>query len=376
MLHPKTASSLLLLCGYAEIATGVVLFALLAASLYSADDFLVTFLGLPRASLGVLGGNSWQQAAVAFGMHAYADVANGLEQVQRLRASRPLPRVVTLWNSTRFLISFIFLLTLARGLFAVHGSTPAAWPTGALALLALLALDAVLVRPLAVLCQRALEDARPLAAQVEAKEWAAFSPLQRLCRGVFYYEAVLSGTSGLAYMLVPQLFTWLFDFPAAEAGSSAVLFGLSNFGGLVSAFGLYQMKCVCSGAARSLLKAEPPHSPSPPSPPTHPCSADIDTRSGHIAWWLILDLVWLYVYWVGVTAVHGPWNPLTLTGSRPFCHIAFHADSTLALARTVFLYTVYTRGRQASKVSVSIVANGSGSGSAGPKGRSASAKRQ
>ena len=83
----------------------------------------------------------------------------------------------------------------------------------------------------------------------------------------------------------------------------------------------------------------------PSSPPPPSCSADIDTRSGHIAWWLFLDLVWLYVFWAGVRSVHGEWNPLTLTGSRLFCHIAFHADSTLALARTVFLYTVYTRGR-------------------------------
>ena len=55
--------------------------------------------------------------------------------------------------------------------------------------------------------------------------------------------------------------------------------------------------------------------------------------------------MWLYVFWAGVRSVHGDWNPFTLHGSRPFCHIAFHADSTLALARTVFLYTVYTRGR-------------------------------
>ena len=244
MLHPKTAASLLLLCGYAEIATGVALFVALVASIYDPNAFLTHVLGFNAATLGVLGGNSWAQAAVAFGMHAYADVFNGLEQVQRLRAGKPLPRVVTLWNSTRFMISFIFLLTLARGLFEQHGGAPDAWPPGALALLGVLALDAVLVRPLAVLCQRALEDERPQAARVEAREWAAFSPLQRFCRGVFYYEAVLSGTSGLAYLLVPGLFPWLFKFPAAEAGSAAVLFGLSCFGGLVSAFGLYQMKCV------------------------------------------------------------------------------------------------------------------------------------
>jgi hypothetical protein len=74
-------------------------------------------------------------------------------------------------------------------------------------------------------------------------------------------------------------------------------------------------------------------------------SADIDTRTGHVAWWLFLDFVWLYVFWQGITLVHGPWNPLLLRGGNLFTHLAFHADSTLALARTVFLVTLYVRGR-------------------------------
>jgi hypothetical protein len=74
-------------------------------------------------------------------------------------------------------------------------------------------------------------------------------------------------------------------------------------------------------------------------------SAEIDTRTGHVIWWLVLDLVWLFLFWQGITVIHGAWNPLTFSGSTLFCHLAFHADSTLALARAVFLYTVYTRGR-------------------------------
>ena len=56
---------------------------------------------------------------------------------------------------------------------------------------------------------------------------------------------------------------------------------LGQFGVNVMAFGLYQM------------------------------SADIDSRTGHIVWWLILDIVWMYLYWEGVTAVLGDWNPWT-----------------------------------------------------------------
>jgi hypothetical protein len=243
---------ILRLCALGQIAVGVFLFALLAASLYDADSVLVNFLGFPRASLSSLAGNSWAQCAVAFGMHAYADVANGLELVGLLSTSPTphIPKIVSVWATTRFFISFIFSVGLARGQVALHGASPAAWAPGALALLAALLLDALLLRPAAVLCQRALEDARPAPARAEAREWAAFSPLQRFCRGVFFYESVLSGTSGLAYLLAPELFAWLFVFPAAEAGNAAVLFGLSCFGGLVSAFGLYQMRCAAPALAR------------------------------------------------------------------------------------------------------------------------------
>jgi hypothetical protein len=92
--------------------------------------------------------------------------------------------------------------------------------------------------------------------------------------------------------------------------------------------------------------------------------------------------VWLYVYWAGVESVHGPWNPFTLSGARPFCHIAFHADSTLALARTVFLYTVFTRGRggeggpAGAAVAVAAGVAGATGGKSPSVGRSSSAKRR
>lgn len=66
-------------------------------------------------------------------------------------------------------------------------------------------------------------------------------------------------------------------------------------------------------------------------------SCEIDRNRGMVLWWLILDIVWLYVYWDGTASRLGPWNPFTLTGANFWCHSAFHADSTLALARTLFL---------------------------------------
>ena len=263
-------ATLLLWCGYAEILIGVFLGLLLTASLYDANGFLTSFLGFPATSLGCLAGNSWAQAAVAFGMHAYADAANGWEQVQRLRSGKPLPKIATVWNSTRAFISFVFAVSVARGVAAEQGADFTQWPTGALVLIAVLAFDAILLRPAAVYCQRALEDSRPAAAKAELNEWRAFSPLQRACRSVFYYEAVLSGTSGIAYLLAPELFPWLFGFAPGDA-TSTMLFGLSVFGGCVSAFGLYQMRCAlkaraCPRASYSCLPRSLPHArPSPPS---------------------------------------------------------------------------------------------------------------
>jgi hypothetical protein len=48
--------------------------------------------------------------------------------------------------------------------------------------------------------------------------------IQRVCRSVFYYEAVLSGCSGAAYFVFPQLFPWLFVFPN-EDSTMATLWG-------------------------------------------------------------------------------------------------------------------------------------------------------
>lgn len=64
--------------------------------------------------------------------------------------------------------------------------------------------------------------------------------------------------------------------------------------------------------------------------------------------------MWLFVFWQGINETTGPWNPFTAAlggegATSIFPHLAFHADSTLALARTIFLYTVYTRGRTGKK---------------------------
>jgi hypothetical protein len=257
------ARNVLYYCGLAEVAVGVFLMLLMLSSLLLGDWALTSVFRY--ADVGLLGANSWQQAAVAFGMHAYADIANGLEQMKCVgpdARAKALPKVVSLWNSVRFFISFIAVVVVVSALVAQHGETFSAWPPLSLLFIAVLGLDAVVLRPLAVFFQRAHDDANPPEASEEAGEWERFSPLQRFCRGVFYYEAVLSGTSGIVYLLAPQIFPWLFVFPGAEAASTTVLFSFRVFGAFVAAFGLYQM------------------------------NADIDTRTGHVIWWLLLDFVW------------------------------------------------------------------------------------
>ena len=106
--------------------------------------------------------------------------------------------------------------------------------------------------------------------------------------------------------MFPQLFYWLYGF--SESSSSFVTFWfMSQFGVLVFSFGLYQMQ------------------------------AEIDQNVGMITVWLLLDYVWLYYFWDGVTSVWGPWNPFLFQGANFWCQSAFHADSTLAIMRTLFL---------------------------------------
>ncbi len=132
-------------CGLAEMAIGALLMVGLIVSVYDADAVLVRFFGLDASKLGpsrggfwypTIAGNSFAQAAVAFGMHAYADLANGWEQVNLaldMSPKRvPLPKTVTLWNSTRFVISFLWLLKLVDGMVFVHGTDFLGWPAPAL----------------------------------------------------------------------------------------------------------------------------------------------------------------------------------------------------------------------------------------------------
>jgi hypothetical protein len=295
--------------GAFEIVLGVGLMVLMIFSFFDAE-LVLTLFGLPATSLAA---NGWAQTAVAFGMHAYADIANGLELISTTHRST-LPPTVTVWNKTRFIVSFLWMLSIVKAMVAKGGYNVIEWPSLPLVLLIALLLDSLILRPIAVYCQRILNDSNPPLALVEAKEWQNFSLTQKFCRCVFYYEAVISGTSGMVYYCFPELFMHLY-FPHIKTPDAVALWSLSQFGVLVMAFGLYQM------------------------------DANIDTRTGHVVWWLVLDIVWMYVFWQGVGAELGPWNPLTLSGANFWCHVAFHADSSLAVARVMFLLTLGYKGR-------------------------------
>jgi hypothetical protein len=242
---------------------------------------------------------------------SFADINAGLSMMRL--AKEPTARLspqVTVWNTSRFVISFLWMLKIAHGLFHLTLSKTISLnlSPAAMTLLSLLAIDAVIVRPVAVYMQRALNDGYTVERCSELKEYTSLSFLQKCCRFVFYYEAVLSGCSGAAYFMFPELFYYLYGYPTAES-DAITLWCLSQFGVLVMIFGLYQM------------------------------SAEIDQNRLMVLWWLILDIVWLYVYWQGTAAVLGPWNPLTFSGANFWCHSAWHADSTLAIARFIYLLT-------------------------------------
>jgi hypothetical protein len=227
---------------------------------------------------------------------------------------------VTVWNTSRFVISFLWMLKIAHGLFHMTLSKTlemSLTPT-AMTLLILLGVDAMIVRPVAVYMQRTLNDGFAVEKHSELKEYLSLSAVQKGCRFVFYYEAVLSGCSGAAYFMFPELFYYLYGYPPSES-DAVTLWCFSQFGVLVMIFGLYQMSC------------------------------EIDQNRLMVLWWLLLDLVWLYIYWQGTAAVLGPWNPLTFSGANFWCHSAWHADSTLALARFVYLLTPSTRAGEPKK---------------------------
>lgn len=312
--------TVLMVCGVIEMTVGVLLMWCLVLSIYDADAFLQSYLKVPAAMIAQdkSAGNSWAQTAVAFGMHAYADIMNGYEQFnigtqgKTTNEMPSIPKMVSMWNSTRFVISFLWMLQFIRGMSEIHGISTVEkvmnWPLTAQVVVIALLIDSLLVRPFAVYAQRHIDDVRPNKAGLDLADYTKYNTSERCCRFVFYYEGILSGTSGLVYLVFPQLFLWMYKFQNTGFISE---WSLCQFGALVSTFGLYQM------------------------------NAELDTRPGHVFWWLFLDWVWLYVFWVGVTAQLGPWNPLLLQGGNFWTHSAFHADSTLALARSIFLVSRY-----------------------------------
>ena len=274
------------ICAFLQICIGFVFFGLMVLTFYQPTKVLVMVFGIPLGEITPLASNSWAQVAVAFGMSAYADIANGLELISSTSSMKhSIPLTITVFNTTRFLISFIWMLKLFEGMIVIHTlSKP--WPPLTLFILGILTFDSVLLRPIFVYWQRAWNDEHPSKALVEYKEWEKFSFTQKCCRCVFYYEAILSGLSGITYFMLPQVFAYLY-FPELTADWTT-LWSFSQFGLLVMTFGLYQM------------------------------NADIDTHTGHILWWLILDIVWMFYFIAGVKHVHTTFNPFTFKVSITF----------------------------------------------------------
>jgi len=315
-------SNILFVSGCFEFVLGLILLTGFISSILAPEEVLKLLLGAP--SFGPLVASSWAQAAVAFGMHSYADLYSGYQMILcSKKMDTRLPRLVTAWNTTRFAISLLWLLKFSQGYFKFHQTNFDALVTGkawGLVLIGLLAIDGLLNRPAAIFVQRRLEDMRPQVAVGEGlSEYMKMTPIQKFCRGVFYYEAVISGLSGATYFVMPDLFTTLYGYPASDVDFVA-LWSLSQFGCLVLAFGLYQQQ------------------------------TEIDDNTGMIIWWLLLDYVWLYVFWQGTAERLGPWNPFLFQGANFWCHSAWHADSSLALARMIFLGTLLTSGRGAKKL--------------------------
>ena len=205
-------SPILRICGFLEMCFGFVFLSLMLASFVDPSKVLSQVFGIPLGSISPLASNSWAQTAVAFGMSAYADIANGFELLSfSFTGKHSIPSTVTVFNTTRFLISFIWMLKLLEGMIVIH-TLSAPWPPLALFLLGILTFDSLLLRPCVVYCQRSWNDEHPPKALTEYKEWDKFSFIQKVCRCVFYYESILSGLSGVCYFMLPQVFAYMY-FP-------------------------------------------------------------------------------------------------------------------------------------------------------------------
>lgn len=320
-LHEKILGA----CAIYQMLIGLLLFCFMLSSFVQPESLLRTVFDLTEDQVRIsdLDLNTWQQTAVAFGMHAYADLANGYElyaivfSAYRGRKDPPLAPVMTVWNTTMFIIRIIWLLTIINGLVSIHRKNfwYILYSSGISLklLLSILAFDAMVVRPAAVYCQRIYNDEHVPPPNQEHCAWKKLSILQKICKCIFFYEAIITGWSGSMYFIFPGLFANLY-FPSLDP-SQLTTWCFTQFGVNVFTFGLYQM------------------------------SADIDTRVGHVAWWLLLDFVWMYYYWVGVDKIYGNFNPFFLSGANFWCHAAFHSDSTLAVARIIYLHCFLTQSQ-------------------------------
>lgn len=300
---------------------GFILFIFLNISIMDPDYALKQLLfggSQTTVTLGPLSWSSWGQTAVAFGMHSFADVNAGIRMMKVSEHGTRVPQQVSVWNVTRFVISGLWALVLLQGLVKINqsaGRDLMEFSPAALTLLSFLIVDTIIVRPSAIYIQRKLEDANPPTRFENLKYYMNYNFIQKCCNFVFFYESILSGCSGAVYFVFPQLFVWLYGYPL-DNSDVVSLWCLSQFGVLVMAFGLYQM------------------------------NADIDRNNYIIAWWLLLDFVWMYIYWEGTKDFYGYWNPLTGFGANFWCHSAFHADSTLAVARTWFLWESWAQQKR------------------------------
>jgi hypothetical protein len=320
-LHEKVLGA----CAIYQMFVGLLLFCFMLSSFVQPSPVLRIVFGLTEDQIRIsdLDLNTWQQTAVAFGMHAYADLANGYELYSIVfraycgKKDPPLAPVITVWNTTMFIIRIIWLLTIIEGLVSIHRKS--FWDilssTGISLklLLSMLAFDAIVVRPAAVYCQRIYNDNHVSPPHQEHFVWKKLSIAQKFCKCIFFYEAIITGWSGSMYFIFPGLFASLY-FPSL-APSRLTTWCFAQFGVNVLTFGLYQM------------------------------GADIDTRVGLVAWWLLLDFVWMYYYWVGVNNIYGNFNPFFFSGANFWCHAAFHSDSTLAIARIIYLYCLLPQSR-------------------------------
>jgi hypothetical protein len=296
------------LCGLYIGVIGFLSILSLAYTLYSPNKALTLILGSPNTALGKLAPNSFAQLAVILALIGYYDVITARTMITVNQAKSPIPRDVIIWNNHRVIASFLWMLKIAHGLFHMTlNKSIAPNPSKiSLAIMCVLIVDALIVRPISISTQMAWNDAFPQPRFRQIMEFESSSNFQRLFQSFSSLEGLVLAFAGASYFLCPELLFYCIGYPVTDS-DPVTLWCLSQFGLLSMCAGLYHFLCPAVGGIWGTASR------------------------------LCCSVLWAGLFWTSVSSRLGQWNPLLFSGGNLFCNILWLAVSMGCVCRVALL---------------------------------------